>query len=43
MRTFTSSILAATALTFLLAGCREAPAPAAAGPDEVVLNVPGMT
>jgi hypothetical protein len=43
MRTFTSSILAAIALMALLTGCREAPAPAPAGTDEVVLNVPGMT
>jgi hypothetical protein len=43
MRNASSSILAATTLMALLAGCREAPAPAPASTDEVVLNVPGMT
>ena len=43
MRTVLSSLLAATALVALTAGCREATAPAPASADEVVLNVPGMT
>jgi hypothetical protein len=43
MRNIISSILAASALMAMLAGCREAPAPAPASTDEVVLNVPGMT